>query len=321
MARARTIVLGVMLAAFAGTATGQDQPAGAAAVDETGATTQRTPASQGERSLLSFSLEGRGELGFDADLDEDGDGSVSVTRIGASFNARYRASERVGIGLGAGAEYSFYDFDGYETVAGGGDPIDDAFLYQVTPTLSYRASEQWTLIGGAILRWAGEEDADAGDSFTGGGLGVVNYHASDSLTIGFGFIVASRLEDDTVFIPALSIDWAINDRWRLSNEGRPGLTLSYKATDRLTLLLDGAYESRDFRLSDDNPIPGGAMKDTRVPIALGARWRALENLLLTGRVGVYAYQNYEFRNAASTEVDDIDVDPSMFVTLEAQVTF
>lgn len=274
----------------------------------------------GEPSRLTFSLAGRTDFGLKSDLDSS-DGEVSTTRVGADFGVRYRASERVGLGLGVGAEYSFYDFDDFETVAGGGDPIDDAFLYNLTPTISFAIDDRWTVIGGGIFRWAGEEDADFGDSFTAGGLGVVNYKVNDRLTLGFGFIVGSRLEKDAIFVPALSIDWKINDRWTMTNDGKPGLAIVYKATDRLDLSVEASYETRDFRLNDDNAIPEGAMEDTCVPVVFAASWRALDRLTLTGRVGAYAYQRFEFRNDDGDEVTDEDADPSLFFGLEARVAF
>jgi hypothetical protein len=273
----------------------------------------------GAASRLSFSLTAKSEFGLSADLDDDGE--VSTTRVGADFGVRYRLNDRVGLGLGLGAEYSFYDFDDYEAVLGGGEPIDDAFLYSLTPTISFKAGERWTLIGGGIFRWAGEEDADLGDAFTAGAIGAANYKVNDRLSLGFGFIVASRLEDDSIFIPALTIDWKINDRWTLTNESRPGLALQYQATERLELSVEAFYTTRDYRLNDDNAIPEGAMEDTRVPVAFAASWRALDRFTLTGKVGTYAYQKFEFRNEDGDEVDDVDADPSLFFGLEAKVEF
>lgn len=282
---------------------------------------QDVPAPEEKKpSPFSFSLEGRTEFGFDADLDE-GDGSVSTTRVGADFGVRYRATERVGLGLKLGAEYSFYDFEDFETVVGMGEPIDDAYLYSLTPTISFHPNDRWTFIGGGIFRWAGEEDADMGDAFTAGGLAAANYKVNDRLTLGFGFIVASRLEDDTIFIPALSIDWKINDRWSLSNEEKPGLALRFEALDTLQLAIEAWYTTRDYRLNDDNAIPDGAMEDTRVPVAFSARWRPLDRLSVIGRVGAYAYHTFEFRNDDGDEVADTDVDPGIFLGLEARVAF
>lgn len=270
-------------------------------------------------SRLTFSLTGRSEFGMSADFDDDGE--VSTTRVGADFGIRYRVNDRVGLGLGFGAEYSFYDFDDYEAVAGGGEPIDDAFLYSLTPTMSVKAGERWTLIGGGIFRWAGEDDADLGDAFTAGGLAAANYRVNERLSLGFGFIVASRLEDDAIFIPALTIDWKITDKWTLTNDSKPGLALKYQAMERLELSVEAFYTTRDYRLNDDNAIPEGAMEDTRVPVAFAASWRALDRLTLTGKVGTFAYHKFEFRNDDGDEVDDVDADPSLFFGLEARVAF
>lgn len=272
-----------------------------------------------EPSRLSFSLTGDTEFGLSADLDDDGE--VSTTRVGADFGVRYRLNDRVGLSLGLGAEYSFYDFDEYETVPGGGDPIDDAFLYDLVPTISFNANDHWTFIGGGIFRWAGEEDADLGDAFTAGALGAVHYRVSDQLTLGFGCIVATRLEDDTFVVPALVIDWKINDKWTLTNDAKPALVVKYQAMERLELSLGAWYTTRDYRLDDDNAIPEGAMEDTRIPVAFAASWRAMDHLTLTGRVGAFAYHKFEFNNADGDEVDDQDVDPSIFFGLEAKVTF
>ncbi len=280
---------------------------------------QDTPPAE-KPSPFSFSLEARTEFGFDADID-DSEGSVSTSRVGGDLGIRYRASDKIGLGLKFGAEYSFYDFDDFETVVGGDDPIDDAYLYSLTPTISFRPDDRWTLIGGGIFRWAGEEGADMGDAFTVGGLAAANYKFSDRLTLGFGFIVGTRLEDDTIFIPALSIDWRINDRWSLSNEERPGLALRFEATKSLQLAVEAWYTTRDYRLSDDNSIPDGAMEDTRVPLAFSARWKPMDRLTVIGRVGAFVYQEFEFQNDDGDEVTDADVDPGLFVGLEGRLAF
>lgn len=273
-----------------------------------------------EPSRLTFSLDARSEFGFEADID-DSEGSVSTTRVGADLGLRYRATDKIGLGLKFGAEYSFYDFDDFETVAGLGDPFDDGAMYSLTPTISFSPNDDWRFIGGAILRWSVEEGADLGDGFTGGGLFAANRRVNDRLTLGFGFIVGSRLEDDPIFIPALTIDWQINDRWSLSNEEKPGLAIRYKAMERLTLAAEAWYTTRDYRLDADNAIPGGAMEDTRVPVAFSARWRAMDNLTLIGRVGAFVYNEYEFRNDDGDEVTDADVDPSLFIGVEGRLTF
>jgi long-subunit fatty acid transport protein len=312
---------GLALACCAGSMLGGVNTARAAEPD---AATQVEPVRLSEPSRLSFSLRGYGEHSFTSDLDEgegDEDGEVSVSRVGADFGVRYRATDKLSLSFDLGAEYSSYDFDNYTTVSGGGDPLEDVYLYQFSPRAAYKIDDRWSAFGGLILRWAGESDADFGDALTYGGLGGANYVVNDNLTLGFGVIVATRLEDDTFVIPILSIDWKINERWRLSNESRPGLALLYQASDTLTLILDANYTTRDYRLGDDNPIPEGAVEDTRVPVSFGARWRALDRLTLTGRVGFYAYSKFEFRNDDGDRVDSVDVDPGMFVAFEARVSF
>jgi hypothetical protein len=219
---------------------------------------------------FSFSLRSRGV--FAAETDLDGGGTVSVVRAGPTLSARYADSQTWFVNLSLGAEFSFYDFEGATGIVAGGDPAGDFAAYTVSARFTSQANDDWWWFVDGRATWSGEDGDNLGDGFTGRGTLGATYILSDTLTIGLGVAVRSRLEDDAVVYPLPIINWKINDRWTLATADN-GLRVSFAALDELTLFAAAGWESREFRLSDSGPIPGGSCATTAsrwLPVRSGA---------------------------------------------------
>jgi hypothetical protein len=126
--------------------------------------------------------------------------------------------------------------------------------------ITWAFDEQWTLFAVATLRYCGESGASSGDSATGGALAGVSYRVNDSLTIGPGVGVLSRLEDSVNVFSILTDDWKIADRLRLET-GRglvatqgPALEIKHRLSQTWNFGLGGRYESLRFRLVEKVPF-------------------------------------------------------------------
>ncbi len=273
-----------------------------------------------EEPPVRFRLDGGATFDGTADLD-DSPGDVSVARVRSAFEADFRVDARSRFALQFSSEFSFYDFDGATGLVPGTDsPLDDTYDYRIGARYSRSLEDGWGMFVGGDVRFSGEHGADAGDSVTGGGFGGVTYDVSDRLTLGIGLSVRTRLEDDARFIPIPVVDFRITDEWRLSTDG-PGLKLAYTPDPAFTVYAAGRWESREFRLDEDGPLPGGVARDERVPIVLGATWRPNDTITVDGFVGAVVWNEYEFINSAGTTIAETETDAHLTAGVQLTLKF
>jgi hypothetical protein len=227
------------------------------------------------RSPWAFTVDGGAAHQSRVDL-KDNEGGFAVDRWYFSAGVDYGWSPRDSIGLSVGAGASTYEFD-EETDVNGAPPWERIEDNRVS--LSWRFGFGTT--GSAIvipsLRHYRESGASTSGSDTYGLLAAAFWRLSETLTIGPGIGVFSRLEDSTRVFPILAIDWDISERWNLST-GRglaasqgPGLTLSYQLDPNWSFGLTGRYEEVEFRLDDEGPAPNGIGRDQSMPLVVSAR--------------------------------------------------
>jgi hypothetical protein len=265
---------------------------------------------------ITYSLAVRGELGTSAEL-SDSPGDVAVSRIGAALAVGFPIGERGQLNLGFDYELSSYDFQNASgLIAGTDSPFEDVQRYALSVRYAQQLSRRWALVAGGSVGLAGEEGAEASESlFTTGYLGA-RYALSESVQAGFGAAFGTQLEDDTLLLPLLLLDWQINEQWLLSNQGKLGLTLSYTPVESWTFSVGAEYQFRDFRLDRDGPVPGGVGHEVRVPLTVSASFRPTPQLSVDAGVGVGLYRTFEIRDSGGRELADFDADPAPFLTLQ-----
>lgn len=277
----------------------------------------------GKRSI-SVSLTPLYEHVFDTDL-RSSEGSVQINRAGAALELSGRIGDGARWSFETFYEASWYNFNTTpDLIPSGANPFQEVHLLRFTPTLLYVIDRQWSVLAGGFVQFAGERDADLGDSATYGGFGAVNYAISDSLSFSGGLRVASQLESDASIIPFLGVTWAINDKLTLSTRG-PRVELAAKATDLLTARLFGAYESREYRLAENSEIPEGVIRDRRARIGFGLDFKAWNAPACSGTLsietGIDVYQRFYFDDENGDRVGADRTQPAPFVALRGEVVF
>lgn len=264
-----------------------------------------------------------GEYNSPGDLDDGGD--VSISRVRGDLGVYFRLDQTSRIALNFDTEYNSYDFsDDVAFGPGGSEPWDDVIGHSLQLTYSTRVQEKWTIIAGVGIDSYYETGADFGESLTYAGRLGASYKMSETLNLGGMLYVSSRLEDDTLFIPILLVDWRFADKWSVETRGwarGAALSLGYQATDSLKILLTGGFEGRDFRLDEDGPVPDGVGRDWRVPVALMAEWQVHPQVKLTGALGANVWQDLTLDDSNGDEIADTDVDPSLLAGLRVTFTF
>lgn len=278
---------------------------------------------QGSRPSARASISADLEHMFEADF-SDVNGSVSVTRAGLDFDAQFPLEDRQFFGISIGSAMYWFDFK--DTVVGGTatELWDDAATIDVAVRYGASINDQWSFIVGVGVDSSFEHGAEFEDSLTYGGFGAANYKVSDTLSLGFGAIVRTRLDDDAFAIPIVSIDWQIAEQWRLSSRTRAnsfGVSLAYQATEALELSLNGAYAARSFRLDDEGAAPEGVGRISGVPIFLEAAYKVDPQITIGGRVGAVVAASYKLDDVNEVEVFDEDSDIGIYAGLNVTVTF
>lgn len=283
------------------------------------------PGGPGPGGGLAISLQPSFEHTFEGEL-RDGDGKVSITRAGLNLRSSLPLREKLRLTFDAGYEHSSYRFKDVDNLlpggvlAGGKDPIKDAFLLRFSPGLAWSLNESWTLVGGGIFEFAGEYDASFSDAATFGGYFGASYRVDETLSFTFGAIVKTRLEDDALFVPLLGLRWQINDKLALNTEGL-GVRLSAKVSEPLSVSLFARYELRDYRLADDSPIPEGIVRDGRVPVGATISYRFSPQFELSASAGAIVYQRYTFDDRNGNRVESDKTRAAPFVGIRGEISF
>jgi hypothetical protein len=307
----RAVVLMAVL--MAGRALGQEAGSG-----ETG---EAARAGGGGGRPVTWSVRVPTELGFKADLDNSA-GSVTVSRVGAELGVGIPIATMAQLELGFDYEYSRYEFSNATGfVAGVNSPWQDMHRETVKARFMQQHDMRVAWLVGGSIGLSHEEGADLGDSIYGSAYGGATYQVNEKLKIGGVLGLYTRIEDDPWVLIVPIVDWQIDDQWRLTNGGRPGLALYYTPDPQWTLSLSSWFDSRDFRLDDRGPVPGGVVRDQSFAVQFGATFRATQQITFDAGVGMKLFGNYELENAAGRRVADVDVDPSAFLSISATVRF
>ena len=215
---------------------------------------------------------------FQSDIDDDG-GNFRVNRLVADAGIAYALDYRRRLSFALGYGLSDYDFSGAEGFAGL-RPWRHVDTFGLSASAIWGIDQQWTVFIIPSLKFSAERGAALDQALSGGGFVGFSYRFSKRLTIGPGIGVITQLEDDPSIFPVLIINWQITDRLTLET-GRglgatlgPGLSLSWKANDQLSLSVGGRFERLRFRLDDDGARRSidGIGDDRSFPLFAGATY-------------------------------------------------
>lgn len=265
-------------------------------------------------SPFVFKIEGGGLHQSEADFgDSSGGFSMDRSFFSASLDYGWSQRDSIGVSIGGGrSNYSFNDLTGL----GGGEPWNKIEDSRISVTWRFGLGDTGSVFLIPSARMDGEKGSSSSDSTTYGLFAAAAWRLSDTLTIGPGFGVFSRLEESTQFFPILAIDWDITDRWNLST-GRglaasrgPGLTLGYELNEDWTLGVAGRYEDIEFRLDDKGVAPGGIGRDQSLPLVFSAVLEPSPKLTLSVFAGVEFGGKLKLKDAAGDVIEESSYDPA-----------
>ncbi len=267
---------------------------------------------ENDDARVEFTVSPRFRYSFDADIDGPSD-EVSVSRAGFALGLGFPVAANARFRVGLDYEHSGYDFQSPNTlIAGTARPFRDIHTVTLSGTAFIRLDDDHTLIPSLFGRFSGENGADIDDAGTFGGSLTLSRRFSDDLTLGVGILASSRIEDDALVLPALTVDWRFAENWRLLVRG-PGGEVLYRVNDRLSLGGGAAWESRRFRLDDDPVTASAVVEDSGVPIYGLLRYKVDDRFEFDLQAGVTVAQEFEVENRNGDAKRTFDVDPAAFI--------
>lgn len=218
------------------------------------------------------------------------------------------------ISLGIDAELINYDYTGT------GNASDDVTILTLSSTYTGQLESGNAWFVGATVSSARESGAEFDDSIAGMIFGGYRHKVSDTLELGIGLAIRSRLEDDVLIIPLPQIRYDMGGGWVLSSQ-RAGVKLMYAASDALSVGVSGEFESRSFRLDTANAVPGGAATHTGFPVAFQAEYKPSRSVMLSGRVGAALASEIEFFDSSGNSVNAREFDSAVFFGFSGTIFF
>lgn len=269
---------------------------------------------------LAFSLTPAARFQFPADV---GESEVDVLRASTELSILAPLHERLNAGLSLKYEFSRYSWNNFERVIPGvGAPIRDGSMLTFSPTLSYDIDDRWSVTGGGLLMFAAGDGAVWDDAATYGGFALARYQFSKAFSLSCGLVASSRLEEDALVLPLINFEWQIDERWRLETTGL-GVRGSYKVSEQLTLIADGGYEFREYRLKDSlgGGLGGGVFRDNAAIAGVGLQWRPGERWTIEGTAGMVLGGEARFDDANGNRVREVDTDAAPFIGISVRFEF
>lgn len=242
---------------------------------------------------------------------------------GARLKVTTPVARRAAVRFLVNGNAALYDFSDVDTELGGVPTTSDPFgdLYATTfrlqggyrlanPPVLFSEDERWSLLaeGFAKARW--EEGADFGSGVNGGGAVAVGYQIADWLEVVGGFAVETKMLSNKIRIrPVGEFRWRIDEHWTLRSRGRGGI-VEYAPNGRLTLFLEGGLRSTSYRLASRPGIGKGRLRDRRIPVLLGVRWKATRQLRVTLSAGSVIHHKLEIQDNERQKVGDVTAGPA-----------
>jgi long-subunit fatty acid transport protein len=257
---------------------------------------------QGERPPTVF----RTGLSYQAETDIDDGGEFSIARLTAGVGVPIDLTDSLRLALAFRYELAVWDFSGID------DPWENIHTFSLVPLMRWTHNDQWSFYGGPILRLSAEDTADFDDAFNGGGLVGVNYVYSETLTFGGGVAVVSRIEDDPILLPLLTLNWQFADDWRLKlgfldvTTAGYGAGLDWEFNEDWMFSFGLQFHSSRFRIDAENAVG----QEQAGIVYAAATWRATPRLDLNTFIGVAAGGNIQVDDEDGDEIVDTDYDPA-----------
>lgn len=222
---------------------------------------------------------------FRSQLDRSSAG-ISVDRVALYSDVSIKLAGPWSLDLDFLYDYSHYRVRGLGTVAPipgnalvTASPLREANLLRVDAIFGYRLNRQWRLLAGPRFEIAGASGAEISQATTYGATAAVEYTFRDKTALTLGATVQTRLEGKTQVFPYFRLNPGFANFEKIDFEARPnGGLVRYSFTRHFGIFVQAAYDTREYRLKSNGPLPGGVWRERSIPVSLGFTWQPSNRL-------------------------------------------
>jgi hypothetical protein len=253
---------------------------------------------------------------FQGETDLDAGGDFEYWMISGGVSSARMLGDDVKVALKADYRAIGYDFSG---IGGGVDPWETVSVLRLNPLFTYLLNDRWSVMGGPILEFTGEEKADFGDSLRGGGLVGFGYKR-EGYFIAFGVIAMTEIEKDNRILPFVLVNWNITDGLMFgvkADTSRGGeLRLDYAITKKFKMGAGIGVRRELFRLNDDGPAATGRRdgvgEETATVAKITAIYQINKVVTVEGYGGVTLDGEFRLETKTGNKIATSDYDDSGF---------
>jgi len=251
---------------------------------------------------------------FDTGLNTGG--NYAASRAYAAFSSRTRLTDNMNLDIGLGYEFDHYEFHG--TAIGLGSTLNTEAL-SVTPRFTVALDRHWAVGGAPILQIAGESEADAGKTITGGGIANFRYAFDEDHVLGLGVLAKGLLGSGVIVVPAPLVDWKVAEGLRISNirgpEANPfvGLEIEQELSSQVDVAFGGAWEFRQARLDDNGADANWIFQESNTSIYGRIEWRPVNALRFDFVAGSALYSRVKTLDGGGNTMTSTGANPALIL--------
>jgi hypothetical protein len=272
---------------------------------------------EGEKRWVTHA--GYGHM-FETNIKGGGNNDVSTESFMAGIGARFDLTDSLSL-----SPRLVYGLDSYDISSGLWGNIHQ---YTLLGILNWQIDEQWSVLGGPVLRLAGEGSSAFDDSFSGGAILGFAYRPNADLSIGLAIGLLSQIEDDPGIIPIPMVRWNFVEDWtiklgisQLGGRAGVGPELTWNITEVVDLGLGFQYQRRRFRLDDHGANSGHIGEDSSLPIYVRLGFKPVDGLLVEAFGGVVAGGELKTQDVGGDNTFDRGYDTAGTLGLRAEYRF
>jgi hypothetical protein len=256
--------------------------------------------------------------------------TVDVARYSAYGIFKFQLGGPWLLKISAYSGYSLYDFDSHGRAARSSLAIGalrETVLGNVDATVAYTFTPGWAVLGGGRITTGLDTNASFINSITGGGILAVKKSFFDGgvdLTLGASY--TTRLSRSGQIFPYIDFDVNVLpsfikapiDLLVLYNGG----LLTYRLSDRFSLLAMGQFDSRAYRLASDSTVPRGVWNEYGVNLGGGFSVTSKNrNYSLNVFAGYEVFRNVQIFANSGNQLFNRAVSPTPFLSIDIQASF
>ncbi len=259
---------------------------------------------------MGVGVEAMGDFAIPADISNTIGGDVGVYSTSVNVKAQGAWDMRHFLTFSLDYSYNYYDFSSPDAPFSSMNRTGAMLFY------TGRIDERWGVFTSANLSLGsaiGESLWEGAQFSVGAGA---TYAVGSNLTVGFGGMAYSRLDNNWTGFPIAFIDWKLNDRLRFRTFAGGAFFYDVLGDGSLILTFSGEYKNLYYRLARNAYNERQSVCDSYIQIKVGATYHITKHAYVSASVGGNFWRDFQMR-AGGDKSERIDVDAAPMFMVQA----